>query len=178
MIAGLILLAAAAAPSSLTLFDEIVRLPRSQWRAVHVSLHQRPATVHCRFEVVRGNAPVRVVVMSRQDVENFSKGRPYSVLGASGEERKGRLRQLINRPGDYMVMIENSSARAPAYVQMHVEVEFNEYTSFVPRTVPPGRRTVVVAVSLMLFGLVSLWSGRRLWMAGLFMASSRFPPWR
>jgi len=172
MILGLLLFAAAA-PGALTLFDEIVRLPRSQWRAVHVSLRQRPATVHCQFEVVRGTSPVRVILMSREEVENFRTGKPYRVLGVTGDERKGELRQMINRPGDYMVMVENSSARAAAYVQMHVDVEFNQYSSFVPGTVPPARRIVVVAVSLTLFGLVSLWSGWRLWAA---RRAQRTPP--
>jgi hypothetical protein len=156
------LILATGASNYLTLFDEIVRIPRGQWRAINVSLHQRPAQVQCRYQVVRGSSNVRAVLMSREDVTRFQQGQDYHVMSLTAADRKGELRHIISRPGDYIVLIENDSKGSPSYVQLHLGLEFNRYTSFEPLTVSPRRRSVIIAVSLLLFALIGAWSGWRL----------------
>ena len=158
----LALILAAGASNYLTLFDEIVRIPRGQWRAINVSLHQRPAQVQCRYQSVRGSAKVRAVVMSREDVTRFQQGQDYHVMALTEADRKGELRHIISRPGDYMVLIENDSRGSPSVVQLHVGLEFNRYTSFEPLTVSPQRRGAIIGISLLVFTLIGAWSGRRL----------------
>src|SRR5262245_40496781 len=72
MIVPLLLLLAAA--ESVTLFDDVIKVPRSQWRAIRLDLQQRPATIEVAHEVLRGRSAVRVVLMTSEDVERFSKG--------------------------------------------------------------------------------------------------------
>jgi len=167
------LILAAGASNYLPLFDEIVRIPRGQWRAISVSLNQRPAQVQCRYQVVRGPSKVRAVVMSREDVTRFQQGMDYHVMAITEADRKGELRHVISRPGDYMVLIENDSQGSPSYVQLLVGLEFNRYTSFEPLTVPPQRRGAIIAISLLLFTLIGAWSGRRLLRA---TRGRRIPP--
>jgi len=164
-----------AAGSQLTLFDEVVRLPRSQWRAINVTLKQRPARVESRFQVVRGNAALRAVLMSRDDVERFRRGEEFRILAATDAGREGKLSYIVSRPDDYMVLLENTSPRS-AMAQFHVGVEFNEYTSFEPRTVPPERRAAIIGVSLLVFAVIGGWSGALLLRASRRQRTQPLPP--
>jgi hypothetical protein len=144
----LLALILAASANRLTLFDETVRLPRGQWRAINLALHQRPATVQCNFQVVRGRTPVRALIMTRHDVEQFRTGKPFRVMTMSEESTRGEFTYTVNRPGDYMVLIENSSRSAPVLADLKVVLQFNGYASFEPRLLSPEKRRNVLAVSL------------------------------
>jgi hypothetical protein len=150
------------------LFDEIVKVPRSQWRALTVSLKQRPARVEVEQQVLDTGAQVRVLLMTRADVDRFREGQSHRVLASTPYGRKGMLRHLVTRPGDYMVLLDNTSdSRSPAVVGLKVGLVYEpEHVSFDPRVLAPARRRAVVAVSLLGFALIAAWSGWRLWKSG------------
>src|SRR5688500_15190424 len=78
------------------LFDELVRIPRSQWRGLTpVVLRQRPAIVEVDYTVVSGGAEVRAVVMTRQEVARFRDGHSPRAVAATQPSREGKLRHLI-----------------------------------------------------------------------------------
>jgi hypothetical protein len=162
-----ILPAALPGASRVVLFDEIVKIPRSQWRGLTVNLQQRPATVEVEHLVVSGGSGVRVVLMSRHDVERFRQGRSHRVLAATRYLREATLRHLITRPGEYMVLLDNRiEGRGGAMVQLKVTLAYSpQHASFEPGTLSPGRRRTVVVVSLVGFAVIGCWSGWKLWNA-------------
>jgi hypothetical protein len=171
-LAPVVLLAAAALAQDsgrVVLFDEIVRIERAQWRVVSssVMLKHRPGTVEVDYTVVRGNPGVRAMLMTRQDVDRYRNGKSSRVLAATEPNRGGKVRFLVTRPGDYMVLLDNrQEGRGAALVQLRVGLAFDrEHVSFEPGRLPDGRRRLVVAVSLLGFAVVGGWSGWRLWMA-------------
>lgn len=171
MIALLLLLAAA---ESVTLFDDVIRVPRSQWRAIRLDLQQRPATIEVAHEVLRGRSAVRVVLMTSEDVERFSRGQSHRVLAASPFAEKGTFRYAVSTPGNYQVLLDNRlEGRGASDVKVKVAVVFNDRLSFAPRELPAETRRKVVAWSLGGFAAICILSG---W--GLINAarSRRTPP--
>jgi hypothetical protein len=151
-------------PQRLVLFEEEVKVPRAQWRALTVTLKQRPAYLEVRHEVLNGGPKIRVLVMTRGDADRLLRGQSHRVLAGTEEGGKGSLRYLATRPGDYMVVVDNrSTARGQAVVQLKVGLAYDpEYVSFAPRTLPSSRRRVVVLISLLGFGVAAGWSGWKL----------------
>jgi hypothetical protein len=92
-------------------------------------------------------------------------------LAATEAGRTGRVRYLVTRPGDYVLLLDNrsqerSQSRGGAAVQLNVRLAFDpKYVSFEPGQLPPGQRQVVVAVSLLGFAAIGGWSGWKLWNA-------------
>jgi hypothetical protein len=167
----------AQAADRVTLFEEMVKLPSSQWRALTVTLKQRPATVEVDYTVVRGNPGVRAILMSRIEVERFREGKSPRVLSTTSANRDGKLRYLVTRPGDYVVLLDNrQERRGGSTVQLKIGLAYDrEHVSFEPGRLPDGRRRVVVAVSLLGFVLVGGWSGWRLWGATVRRRRTREP---
>ena len=148
------------------LFDELVRIPRSQWRGLTpVVLRQRPAIVEVDYTVMSGGAEVRAVVMTRQEVARFRDGHSPRAVAATQPSREGKLRHLITRPGDYVVLLDNrTEQRGGAAVQLKVGLAYHpQHVSFTPGRLPEPRRRIVIAVSLLGFAVVGGWSGWKLW---------------
>lgn len=159
-----LLLVLATVTSRVPLFDDTIRVPRSQWRAITVNLRQRPATIEVKFKVTSGRSGVRVVLMTKDDVQRFREGLSHRVLAQSAFQSEGTFRHLVAHPGQYQVLLDNRlEGRGPAEVRLDVALLFHEYTSFEPRTLPDAARRNVVAVSLLLFALAGGWSGWRVW---------------
>jgi hypothetical protein len=160
--------------STLTLFDDVIRVPRSQWRAINVNLQQRPATIQVKYKVTSGRSGVRVVIMTRDDVRRFQEGLSHRVLAQSPFQAEGNFRHLVANPGEYQVLLDNRlEGRGPAEVRLAISLLFHEFTSFEPRTLPDEVRRQVVAVSLLLFAVVAGWSGWRVWHGFRMRPSSR-----
>ena len=58
----------ATSVNSVTLFDEVVRVPRSRWSGLNVRLEQRPGVIRAKFQVTRKGDTIRAMVMTREDV--------------------------------------------------------------------------------------------------------------
>jgi hypothetical protein len=154
----------AAITSAVPLYDDTVRVPRSQWRAVSVSLQQRPATIVVNYKVTAGKSGVRVVLMTREDVRRFRDGLSHRVLAQSAFLSEGSFRHMVTRPGEYQVLLDNRlEGRGPAEVRLSVSLLFHEYTSFEPRTLPERTKRQVVVLSLLLFTAAGGCSGWLVW---------------
>jgi len=152
MIVLLLLLAAA---ERITLFDDVIKVPRSQWRAIRLDLNQRPASIEVSHEVVSGRSAVRVVLMTSEDVERYSRGQSHRVLAASSFTEKGSFRYSVSLPGDYQVLLDNRlEGRGVAEVKVKVAVAFDERLSFTPRELPPETRRRVALWSLSGFAAI------------------------
>lgn len=130
-----------------------MRVPRSQFRAVRMPVQQRPVTIECDYKAVSGS-PVRAVVMTVDDMERMRNQRSYRILAATGPAAEGALRYRVNRPGDYVLLLENDNT-PNVRVRLQIALAFDENASFTPTTLPPARRRQVVAVSLAGFSLVA-----------------------
>jgi hypothetical protein len=145
------------------ILNETMPIPHSQWRAMKVELRDRPATVEVEFRVTQGRSGVRVVFMTADDLKRFEKGERHEVLAQTEYAEKGSFRYLVGNPGDYRILLDNRlEGRDPAEVAVKVSLAYHEYSSFAPRTLPPGKRRAVVGLSLALFALAALWIGRKL----------------
>ena len=147
MIALLLLLAAAT--ERVTLFDDVIKVPRSQWRAIRLDLQQRPATIEVSHEVLRGRSAVRVVLMTSEEVERFSRGESHRVLAASPFSEKGNFHYAVTSPGNYQVLLDNRlEGRGASEVKVKVAVAFDDRLSFAPRELPEETQRRVVLWSL------------------------------
>jgi hypothetical protein len=153
------------------LVDETVRVPRSQFRAVRMPVQQRPVTIECDYQSVSGS-PVRAVVLTVDDMERMRNQRSYRLLAATGPAAQGALRYHVNRPGDYVLLLENDNSPSTR-VRLRVALAFDETASFTPTTLPPAKRRQVVAISLAGFSLVAGFTAWRL-LAALRRRSSWF----
>lgn len=150
----------AAQPARTVLVDETVRVPRSQFRAVRMPVQQRPVVIECDYSLVAGS-PVRAVVMTVDDMERMRNHHPYRILAAAGPSASGSLRYRVNRPGDYVLLLENDNS-PNARVRLQVALAFDEHASFTPTTLPPAKRRQVVAASLAGFSLTAGFAAWRL----------------
>ena len=159
----LLIAGTAMAASRADLFDEIVRLPRGQWRALPVELRQRPAEIRARYQVVQGQAKVRLILMSSEAFQRYRRDQDFRWIEATQAGARGELRHLITRPGNYAVLIDNRPESGLALVDLKLSLDYtDEYTSFRPRELDPRTRAKVVALSLGGFLLVAGWAGWRL----------------
>jgi hypothetical protein len=150
----------AAAPGRISVVEESVRVPASGWRPVFLPLRQRPVTVVCSFAVSPPGS-VRVALMTRHDLLRLEDGLSHRSLASTGYERDGGFRLHVSQPGDYVLVIDNRlDARAPADVHLRVALEFPGRPA--ARTLSPGRKLAVTALSLAGFALIVGWSGRKL----------------
>ncbi|MEP7367625.1 MAG: hypothetical protein ABI972_30570 [Acidobacteriota bacterium] len=154
MIVALFLLFAAAS-ERVTLFDDVIKVPRSQWRAIRLDLQQRPATIEVSHEVLLGKSAVRVVLMTSEDVERFSKGQSHRVLAASPFTEEGNFRFSVTTPGNYQVLLDNRlEGRGASEVHVKISVAFNDKLSFAPRELSGATRRQVVFWSLSGFAAI------------------------
>jgi hypothetical protein len=146
-------LALLLAAGSRIVLDDTIEVPRGEWRYVEVAAKEPNAVVNCQFEVLSGNAEVRVVWMARKDLEFFRAGDREHILASSSFGSDGKLRSLAPAAGDYAVVVENGpTGRLPAKVKLKVWLE----SPVSPRYASPQRRMAVILIScVVFFGIVS-----------------------
>jgi len=154
MIAALLWLASGAAP----LLEETVIVEPGAWRSLALTLRQRPAVVECSYEVLRGPA-VRLLLMELRELERFRRGRSVRPLAVSAYHRQGRLREALGL-GHFALVVDNRhNAGDGVELALRVALSFDAGHA---RELPPGRRALVVALSLLFFAAVVWWVARRL----------------
>ncbi len=156
----LLLLALAASGGRLTVVEETLRLAPGEARGVNLVLRQRPAVVDIRFRTTDGDAVVSVGLRAPEGAEGASPGNFVRVVR---EQASASIRYPARLLGDYQVVVENPHrSRRTATVELRVELGFEEAGTLRPETLPPERRRLVVALSLLFVLVVVLWTGRRL----------------
>jgi hypothetical protein len=152
--------------SRVELFHGELDVPRSEWRALSIPLHERPATVEAKFRVLQGDSRIRILVLTKKEADRFQQGQRPQVLASSERSAEGVFQYVFGAPDDYELLIDNRlESGEPARVEMEVSLLYNEFTSFDPKTLTRDRRLTVIFASLAVFALVGGWSGWKLFPA-------------
>jgi hypothetical protein len=147
-----------SAATRVQLVDEPFEIPAHDWRFdSELGLHQRAAHLIAGYQVKSGG-PVRLLLMTREDVEQMSEGRRPSLMASSGPATAGSMRYNVTQPGDYALVVDNRDNDRPARVHLSVWLDFPPVT-----TISPQRQLTVILLSFGFFFGVVTWSARRLW---------------
>jgi len=147
-----------ASTTRVQLVDEPFDIPAHDWRFdSELGLHQRAATVIANFAVKSGG-DVRLLLMSREDVERMSDGKPHGTIMSVGPVQSGHLHYAVPEPGDYVLVVDNRDNSEPARVHLSVWLDFPRATGISPR-----RQLTVILLSFAFFFGVVAWSARKLW---------------
>lgn len=159
-LASLVLLAISG---GVELVDEVYQVPAADWRYVDLGAMRRPAIVKAFFSVESG-PNVRLMLMTRSDLDRMSNGETYAPLRAIASHAGG-FDYRVRPPGDYVVVLENAALEnranpQPASVHLRILLDYGDATQL-----SPERRLTVIAISFaVFFGLVSF-SAAKLWQA-------------
>ena len=144
------------------LVDDTYSINAGHFQPVLVDLEQNVAKIDCEFQVVAGETGVRLAIMTVDDMRRFKKSENHSTIAGTSYAAKGRLRARLPRPGRYAVVIDNRmEARGPATVRVRVALDFSEAVAQA-RELPPERRWTVIAISLLVFLAIAVYSARKL----------------
>jgi hypothetical protein len=161
MIAAVCLLLLAAS-TCVDLVDEVYRIPRGEWKYVELDLHQQTASVSATYELQSGSGPVRLALMTREDLEHFRNDADHGILVVTPPGKSGAFNYRVRRPGEYVIVVDNRAGTAqPAAVHLKVNLDFARRGPDVTRLTPQRQLTVVVISFAVFFGIVT-YSARRL----------------
>jgi hypothetical protein len=137
-----------------------VTVPAAHWKALEVSITDRDTTLQCAFEVLTKPTKVQAVLIKRSQLERFERGRHVDALYVTGFETSARFRYRVSETGDYILLLDNRlEGGRPAEVSLRVEL--TSARSTVVQEVPLERRRAIVALSLLFFGAVVVFSARQ-----------------
>jgi len=137
-----------AAASSRLVLDDVIEVPRAEWRYVDIEAKEAMAVVNCEYQVVSENSPVRAVWVPRANLEGLRAGRRDHILAATPFGMEGKLRHIAPMPGDYAMVIENQPG-SPSRVKVKVRVWLESAVR--PKELTPGRRLAVILISAAVF---------------------------
>jgi hypothetical protein len=142
------------------LAEGLITVPASYWRAISVKVPENETTVQCSFDVRSEGARVQAILLERSQVERFRLGRSISPLYVTGVETSARFRQRVADAGDYILILDNrQDGRAAAQVALRIELSSPNRLDV--RELSADRRRAVIALSLIFFGAVVVWSARQ-----------------
>jgi hypothetical protein len=157
--AGCLLLLAAS--TRVDLVDEVYRIPRGEWKYVELDLHQQPATVSATYELQSGSGPVRLALMTREDLQHFRNDADHGVLVVTPPGKSGAFNYRVRRPGEYVIVVDNRAGTQPAAVHLKINLDFARRGPDVTQ-LPPQRQLTVVVISFAVFLGIVTYSARRL----------------
>jgi hypothetical protein len=160
-----LLLLLAAAPTSLrrVVTDEVYTIPPSDWRYVSLAKEDPPLAIECEFHVVSGRSEVRIAVVDEAGLAALRQGRPLNAIAVTPYSRDGRLLHHIRDSGQYSVIVENGQGQQEsAKVQLRLAMDFSARVQPQPGQLSPARRMAVIAISLVVFFAIALYSGKKL----------------
>jgi hypothetical protein len=160
MIALALLLAAQTTP-----VERGVKIPPSDYRALHFDIRNRPATLELAYQVAQGSSPVRLRVVPQVDENRFRAGRSYSELAVTELDFSGRLEVYLQTPGHYVVIVDNRVEKSRgASVRLKGLITYDTLTRPAVE-LPLWRKSLVIGSSLAVFFGLAWFAGRRLWLA-------------
>jgi hypothetical protein len=137
-----------------------ITIPAAHWTAVQVNVGDYDSTIHCSFELHTTGAKIQAMLMERSQFERFHQGRNVNPLYTTGFETSARFRYRVPDAGEYLLLLDNRlEGRRPAEVSLRIELTSGRST--IIREVPPERRRAIVALSLIFFGAVVVFSARQ-----------------
>jgi hypothetical protein len=148
----------ASDPSIVEIISSTVEVPAHDYRAFSSQIKNWPAVFHCTFEVATG-PPVQVTLLARPQLNDFARGRHYESLVEMTPRPSGKFSQVLPEKGDYDILLVND-ADAPAMVRLHGAVQYAREPD-VAVYLSPMRKIVVIALSLLIFGISFGWSASK-----------------
>ena len=140
----------------LLLTESVIKVPASHWTAIELKIERNRTTVHADFQV-RNGAKVQAMVLSRKEAERLNRGRTVHPLFSSGFTTSDQFRVVVSDAGDYVLLLDNRlEERFPAEVALRLDLTHNNDSQV--RYVPAARRHATVALSLLFFGAVVVFS--------------------
>ncbi|MCX6623136.1 MAG: hypothetical protein NTY38_19125 [Acidobacteria bacterium] len=154
----MMILALLLASTQVAIIDDVVRVPPSEWRMLDVLLRQQAATVQLSYKVAQGRSGVRVALMERSEVDRMRSGKSFRTVAGTSYNSSFTFRATVPRPGDYAILVDNRmEGRDTAEVHLQVSLLFTQsgaVGAFPVRRVPPGKRAVIILISLAFFTAV------------------------
>ena len=142
------------------LLDSTITVPKSHWIAVEVKIDKPHTVVECTVEVENGSSTVDALLMSRVDAERFNRGRSFRPIYSTGFQTSSRFRHEVETAGDYVLLLDNRLEGRSA-TNAHVRIELWNPDAANPKTVPPEKQRVIIALSLLFFVGVAAISARQ-----------------
>jgi hypothetical protein len=144
----------------LFLTQTVVKVPPSHWTAIGLDIAENGSTVHFSFEVENGGSSVQAIVLSRAEAERFNRGRSIRPVFTSGFTKSGDHRVLVPDAGDYVLLLDNRlEGRFPTEVSLKFDVSRPHDVRV--RTISRERQRATVALSLLFFGAVVVFSAAK-----------------
>lgn len=145
-----------------TVLDELVGVGPLKIRTLDLPVVERGARVIVQFDMVEGLTGVRVLLMTVEDAERWSRDEPHSVLAGSNYGFSGALTRTLPEPGEYRLVLDNrSESRAEARIRLRVRLLRNGATAL-PYEPERWRALTLVLGSSVLFVAILLAAGLRL----------------
>jgi len=142
---------------SVLLNNSIIEVPPSRWKAIDLVVPQHETLITGQFQVTKGSR-VQVIIADREQAERFHRGRSFKPIYTSGFAEEGSFRTRIREAGEYVLLIDNRiEGRYATLVRMSLEMN-GTHRFQQSRELPPERRRAVVALSLLFFGFVVVFS--------------------
>lgn len=164
MIFALWLLLAAAPVPEVVLTNDVVEIQPSEWRPFNFTVTHVPMQLKCTFQSISPEGKVRLVVLSKSDLQQFARNQANGFLRASPEASNGTLPVEIREPGEYAVLMINGSALPkPTQIHLFVAEEFApRIAGPTPRYLSDQRRMVTLLLSFLGFFATVSWSASKL----------------
>jgi hypothetical protein len=141
------------------------RLEPGEYRWLSFTVKRVPTAVDCKFHVTSGRATVHMEVLTMGEFRRFYRGLAHDTFASSPDGTDGEIRELVDRRGEFAVLVKNADHGLPAMVDLQVSTDVDPSPDSLARVLPPGRRLAVILISFgIFFGLVT-WSGLKLWRA-------------
>jgi hypothetical protein len=140
-------------------FNGVLALPPAKPRYVELARLDQPATVVCRFRVQDPAARVRVMVVSREDLEWYQNQGWDKFSGAGRYVASGELRVPVKAGENFLVFDNESRRTGPLDASLDIAFEYS--LPFEPRRLEHSRRLAVLASSLGLLAIVLAFGGQR-----------------
>ena len=144
------------------LVDQVVTIPRADWRYVEVILKQTPVVVNCSFQVQSPGSGVHLSLLTRADLDRLRAGQPHGSIVQTPLQTSGTLHYLVRVPGEYALVADNRTQPAPAQVHLRASLDFSGRSTQGVRYLSPGRRLAVIVISFVVFFGIVTWSARKL----------------
>ncbi len=151
----LLLLAATPAPQA-------IRLESGDYRWIPFTVTHLPTEVRCSFEVLQGEPSVHMELLPMSEFRAFNRGHRHQTLAVSPNSRTGAFRRVIDRRGQYAVVVKNERNAPPVTVSLEVRTDLTPEVSLPARELPPQRRLTVILISFGIFFATITWSGLKL----------------
>ena len=150
-----------AASTRVDLVDEVYQIPTGEWKYVELDLHQQPASVSATYQLQSGSGPVRLALLTREDLEHFRNNADHGVLVVTPPGKSGAFNYRVRRPGEYVIVVDNRGTTQPASIHLTVNLDFARRGPDVTQ-LTPQRQLAVIVISFAVFVGIATYSARRL----------------